>query len=184
MTFPMKQYLVSPACQTRVCRRVIDGGSFWRCPDPPWHQTSKMQDIGCVLGWTSWHPKGRQPPNCCCAPARHGVGIKRGYSKCEACPQLPASPCSWRTYRLKSAPSPSPLGAFTLESALQGLGSWEGLVVSFFHTKRIFLLDRYTLSFCKEVYFPNTNPFQKSKHDLISQLRNCNKYCLFSAFPR
>lgn len=100
--------------------------------------------IGRVLGWALWHPKGREPPNCCCAPAKHAVGVKRGFSEHEACPQLPMSPCSWGINELEAAPTPLALGAFPLGSALWGLDSWEGLVVSFLHAKRIFLLDRYT----------------------------------------
>lgn len=130
---------------------------------PLWRQTSKMQHIGQVLGWALWHPKGRELPNHCCAPAKRGVGTKRGYSEYEAHPQLPVSPCSWGISGLKAAPTPSALGAFTLGSGLQGLDSWEGLVVSFLHAERIFLLDRYTHFLAKRSLFSKYQPFPEKQ---------------------
>lgn len=138
MTFPMKQHQASPACQARVCREVINGGSSWSCPAPLRHQTSKMQRTGHVLGWALWHPKGREPPDWCCAAAKHGVGIKRGCSKHETCPQLPTSPCIWGINGLEAAPTALALGAFTLGSALQGLMAGRGWWCPSFTLKRYF----------------------------------------------
>lgn len=166
----------------------VDSGSFWTSPAPRTPKNIEMQHIGHILRWSLWCPKGREHPNRCCTPIKHGVGIKRGSSKCEGCPQLPTSSCSWGINGLKAAPTLLALGTFTLGLALQGLDSWEGLVLSFLYAKRIFLLDRYTHFFFfpykKKFVFPNTNPFQKNKRDLISQPHACNKSCLFSAFLR
>lgn len=115
---------------------------------------------------TSGHPKGREPPNHCCAPGKRDLGMKWAYSRCEACWWLPRSPCGWwqpGNEGLKVSPSPSALSVLTLGCSLQGLESWEGLVVSFLHVNSVFFLDRYTSFLTKRSLFSKYQPFPEKQ---------------------
>lgn len=162
MKFPLKQCQVNPAHQAMVYRGVIDGGNFW---------TPKRQ-------------RAPKPLLCSCKVwFQYEVGLQQVWGLLMG-PGLLVGCGSWGIRGSKWLHLHQFSVSLHWDVLPRGLKAGKGWWCPFFMLIAYFFWIGTQVFLQKEVYFPNTSPFQKNKHNSISQLHNCDKSRLFSTFLR